>query len=122
MIKTTFSKENQNGWIEADKRSKHRNQKCVDQQRGNPVISNIKSFKVLASHYVWKTTTSQFVPSEMSIKEMHQPYVEYCNSNNYEVLSYDFYIRVFDRRFWRKCQKPKKMNAITIQVTKTCKF
>ena len=45
----------------------------------------MKTFKVLKSHYVQKTPKSQFLPSEMSMKEMHRFYVEYCNSNNYEV-------------------------------------
>ena len=91
MIKTAFSKKNQDGGIEADKRVKHKNQNCVYQQRENQVINHIKTLKVLKSHYVQKnpqkTTTSKFLPSEMSIKEMHRLYIEYCNKNNYEVQS-----------------------------------
>ena len=62
----------------------------------------------MESHYVRKTATCQYLPPELSIKEMHRLNGEYCIENDLEIQSYDFYKRVFNRRFRLKFHKPKK--------------
>ena len=72
-----------------------------------PVIKHIKSFRVLESHYVRHTETSQFLPTEFSIIGMHRFYKEECQRLTTEPESYDFYKQVFNRRFNLKFHKPK---------------
>ena len=80
----------------------------VTNERMKPVIKHIKSFRVIESHYVRHTETAQFLPSELSIREMHRYYVEDCQRMFTEPENYEFYRYVFNRRFNLKFHKPKK--------------
>ena len=72
------------------------------------VIEHINKFKVVESHYVRKTAKEQFFPSELNIQEMHRLYLEFCQEKQYTPENYDFYKRIFHRRFNLKFLKPKK--------------
>ncbi len=109
MVITAHEKKTDTGALVTDERGRHGNSRKVDPVREQWVIQHIKSFKVVESHYVRKSLADyQFLPQDLSVKEMHRMYIEHCNEKGYEMENYDFYKRVFHRRFRLKFQKPKK--------------
>ena len=73
------------------------------------VIEQIKSFQTVESNYVWKTSKYQYLPRELSVKFLHQQYIEWCDKNHHDKKeNYDFYLRVFNEKFNVKFHKPKK--------------
>ena len=110
MVETAHNKKipGGGGSAERDQRGRHGKQKKVAAAREATVIKHIILFKVVESHYVRKTATEQFLPTELNIQEMHRLYLEFCDKNGYKAENYDFYKRIFHRRFNLKFLKPKK--------------
>ena len=113
-VATAFKKvDNETGAMQQDKRGKHGNHKKIDKKREQRVIDHIESFKVVESHYVRKTETAQFLPRELSITDMHRMYLEKCEEFGEQGETFDFYKRVFRRKFRLKFMKPKKDDCNT---------
>ena len=70
-----FEKTTVEGILKIDMHGKYEH-KHVEKIRENNVINHIKTFKVQESHYVRKSAKEQFLPPELSIKEMHRLYIE----------------------------------------------
>lgn len=88
------------------KTGKHNNQKKVD-DREKSVIEHISKFKTVESHYVRKSAKCQYLPKELTVREMHRMYVEDHDGLD-KVENYNFYLRVFTTRFNLKFHKNKK--------------
>lgn len=109
MIKTLFAtKREATGKIEEDNRGRHGKQRRICSERMKNVIDHIKTFKVIDSHYVRKSVSAQFLPAELSIREMHRLFILHCEEKNIPHENYHFYKRIFKRKFNLKFQKPKK--------------
>ena len=108
-VRTAFEKyDKQTGTQEPDKRGRHDNKKRIDKIQEQRVIEHISSFKVVESHYVRKNEKCQFLPKDLTISEMHRLFLRFCEEKSYEKVNFDFYKRVFRRKFRLKFQKPKK--------------
>lgn len=82
----------------------------VEKAREDRVIQHIQTFKVLKSHYIFIIITlfTQFLPKELAISEMHRLYIKWCDNKCFPKENFDFYKRVFTRRFNLKFQQLKK--------------
>ena len=61
----------------------------------------------MESHYVRKSAKCQYLPMELTVREMHRMYVEEHDGIG-EVENYNFYFRVFNEKFNLKFHKNKK--------------
>ena len=108
-IRTALKKKTDSGTIQPDLRGCHKNHTTVaDVNRERSVVEHIKLFKCVESHYVRKEVKWQYLPEELTVKEMHRMYVEYCAEMKTEPESYTFYHYVFTIRFNLKFKKPTK--------------
>ena len=97
------------GTMAMDERGKLGNYNTVSAEREVPVIEHIQQFLTVESHYVRRGCKWEYLPEELSVKEMHRMYKKYCAEKGYsKVESYDFYLRTFTSRFNLKFHKPKK--------------
>jgi len=94
------------GTVELDKRGKHNNHFTKAEEEA-AVVAHISKFKTVDSHYVRKTAKAQYLPQQLTVKEMHRMYVEEHDGNG-KVEDYKFYHRIFTERFNLKFQKNKK--------------
>ena len=76
-------------------------------ERELPIIEHISKFKTVESHYIRKSAKCQYLPMELTVREMHRMYVEEHDGIG-EVENYNFYFRVFNEKFNLKFHKNKK--------------
>ena len=97
------------GTMAMDERGKLGNHNTVSAEREAPVIEHIQQFLTVESHYVRRGCKWEYLPEELSVKEMHRMYKKYCAEKGYsKVESYDFYLQTFTSRFNLKFHKSKK--------------
>ena len=77
------------GLVQHDDRGKHKSH-YQTQAEEDGVVAHISKFKTVESHYVRKTATAQYLPEELSVKEMHRMYVEEHDGKG-RVVDYKFY-------------------------------
>ena len=71
---TSFLKITANVTVKQDERGRHNKYSRVEKIRESRVMSHIKTFKVIESHYVQKYATCQYLPEELNIKsDSHLP-------------------------------------------------
>ena len=73
-------------------------------ERELPIIEHISKFKTVESHYVRKSAKCQYLPMELTVREMHRMYVE---EHDGKVENYN-YLKVFNEKFNLKFHKNKK--------------
>ena len=99
------TRDRETGTVGSDNRGCHENHYNI-KEREETVIAHISKFKTVESHYVRKTATAQYLPTELTIKAMYRMYVEEAKEDRVE--SYDVYKRVFNEKFNLKFHKNKK--------------
>ena len=105
-VRTALNTMTDTGTAQPDKRGAHLNHYTVE-EREKPVIDHICKFKTVESHYVRQTAKCHYLPSELTVQEMHRMYVAE-HTGDAKVENYDFYNRVFRERFNLKFHKNKK--------------
>ena len=99
IIKTAFKKI-QVGGVEKEMRGTHVNHYKISISQEQPIINHIRQFKVVESHYVrQKYANVQFLPHDLTKKEMHRLYTEDCKANGIHPQSYDFCRHVMNKMF-----------------------
>ena len=104
------------GTVAQDQRGCHDNHfnVALDEQA---VVEHISKFKTVDSHYVRLTAKAQYLPEELTVKAMHNMYVEDHDGKG-KVKDYKFYHRIFTERFNLKFQKNKKDQCDKCEVFK----
>ena len=72
------------------------------------VETHIRSFPTLPSHYCRATTRRQYLGSDLSVSKMHRLYLEKCNKEHTQFVSYEIYNKVFNTKFNLSFHVPKK--------------
>ena len=74
-MRTALSKENDIGGIEMDKRGYNVDHNKLTDECVNQIVDHICKFLTVESHYVIKGLKKQYLPSTLSIAEMHRMYI-----------------------------------------------
>lgn len=112
VVLNVFQKKIEDGCLQKDKRGRKKG-KTLTGKRVMNVITHIKMFKCVESHYVRKNSKYQYLAQELSVAEMHRVYKKWCAEEKMKTESYDFYKWVFTSLFKLKFQKPKKDKCAT---------
>ena len=80
----------------------------TDPNAEHNIISHIKSFDVVESHYRRKDCPYQFLPEGLTKTEMYRLYIEWCRINSKSPQKKWLYFNVFDSRFNLKFNRPQK--------------
>ena len=108
-VRTALNPVTDTGTAQPDKRGTHENHYNIT-EREKPIIDHICKFKTVESHYVRQSAKCRYLPSELTVQEMHRMYVKEHTGKG-TVENYDFYYRVFNERFYLKFHKNKKDNC-----------
>ena len=109
MISAALSKVTATGSMTQNLRGKNGRHNAIEEERERPVIEHIQQFLTVESHYVRGTANYQYLPEELTIKQMHRMNKKWCTEKGIETQeSYDFHRRTFQTRFNLKMHKPKK--------------
>jgi len=71
-------------------------------------FENTMSFQTLPSHYCRKTSSRQYLPSELNVRKMYRMYVELCKERRKKAVKESFYRHIFVSEFNISFQTPKK--------------
>ena len=80
----------------------------TDPNAEHNIISHIKSFDVVESHYRKKDCPYQFLCEDLTKTEMYRLYIEWCRINSKSPQKKWLYFNVFDTRFNLKFNRPQK--------------
>ena len=105
-LRSTLATITDTGTFSGDNRGHHENHRNAE-ERMKPIIAHISKFKTVESHYVRKTAKCQYLPKELTVREMHRMYVAERQGDE-KAENYAFYFSVFSKRFNLKFQKNKK--------------
>ena len=78
------------------------------------VHRHIKSFQTIPSHYCRKSTSKQYLPSELNIKQMYRLYVQCCEAESSEPVKESMYRNIFTKNYNISFQSRKKIIAIIV--------
>ena len=78
-----------------------------DEQFSN-VVSHIKSFDTVESHYCRKNSTKMYLPGNLNVMKMYQMFQAHCLENGIECVSEKIYRNIFNKNFNLSFQRPLK--------------
>lgn len=114
-VRTVLQNKTETGAPIIDGRGRHGKHKTC-QEREDIIMKHIKEFNVIESHYVRKDARYEYLPHDLSVAEMYRMYNEWRLTKNYQLESYDFYLRVFKEKFNLKFQSLKKDRCDTCET------
>ncbi|CAK1553187.1 unnamed protein product [Leptosia nina] len=89
-IKTALLKKTETGFIEEDKRGKHKNHPKVDLAVKESVVQFIHSIPRIESHYLRAQTTREYILSERSLADIYRDYKDLRQATYHLLLNQHF--------------------------------
>ena len=94
-ITTALSTTSSFGITAEDKRGKHDPKHAMTSEQKECAINHIKSFNPHISHYRREHAPNRlYLPSELTIQEMYEDYLDVNRENNQKIISYVSYTRI----------------------------
>ncbi|XP_047513909.1 uncharacterized protein LOC125055490 [Pieris napi] len=107
-IKTALSKKRDDGFIDADARGKHGNQRKIDSEVKDSVFNFINSIPRIESHYLRAQTTREYISCEKCLADLYRDYKNLREQNNLPPASASTFSRIFNEEFNISFYVPKK--------------
>ncbi|CAF4756891.1 unnamed protein product [Pieris macdunnoughi] len=107
-IKTALSKKRDDGFIDADARGKHGNQRKIDSEVKDSVFNFINSIPRIESHYLRAQTTREYISCEKCLADLYRDYKNLREQNNVPPASASTFSRIFNEEFNISFYVPKK--------------
>ncbi|KAI8420441.1 hypothetical protein MSG28_008931 [Choristoneura fumiferana] len=108
-IRTVVQKTSKHTGIQLkDGRGKHDNHHKLDASLVDGVKAHINSIPRIESHYCRAQTQREYIEGGLSIASLHRNYVEQCQSNGVQHVTYQIYYNIFTKDFNISFWTPKK--------------
>lgn len=106
-VRTIFKKKNEVGVIEGEKRGGKSYLKKTE-STVQFIKEHIASFPNVPSHYCRKSSTKNYLPSDLNLNSMYELYQTKCFENGKTPEKKSYYIKIFKTEFNLAFHKPRK--------------